>query len=116
MNPTQATMPRHPVVSQAEWLKARKALLAKEKELTHKRDELAARRRELPWVRVEKNYEFDTPQGRKSLADLFAGRSQLAIYHFMFSPGWQEGCPSCSFIADHIDGGVEHLAARDVTL
>jgi predicted dithiol-disulfide oxidoreductase (DUF899 family) len=95
---------------------ARKKLLAREKEFTRLRDQLSAERRQLPWVKLEKNYTFDTPHGRKSLVELFAGRSQLVIYHFMFGPDWQEGCPSCSFIADHLDGTVPHLAARDVTM
>jgi predicted dithiol-disulfide oxidoreductase (DUF899 family) len=106
----------HRIVSRDEWLAARKAHLEHEKELTHLRDKLAAERRELPWVKVEKNYIFDTPDGKKTLADLFDGRSQLLIYHFMFGPEWKEGCPSCSFVCDHIDGAVPHLAARDVTL
>ena len=106
----------HKIVSRQEWLKSRIALLAQEKELTRRRDELARRRRELPWVKVEKDYVFDTPQGQRTLADLFAGRSQLVIYHFMFGPEWQEGCPSCSFVSDHLDGSLPHLAARDVTI
>ena len=106
----------HKVVSAAEWLEARTALLAKEKELVRQRDELSRQRRELPWVRVEKDYVFDGPRGRETLGDLFAGRSQLIVYHFMFGPGWQEGCPFCSFLADGIDGTVVHLAQRDVTL
>ncbi len=104
------------IVSQEEWLKARKDLLAKEKELTHLRDALSAERRKLPWVRVEKDYVFDTPDGKKRLADLFDGSSQLIIYHFMFGPGWSEGCRSCSFLADHFDGALIHLKHRDVTL
>jgi predicted dithiol-disulfide oxidoreductase (DUF899 family) len=104
------------IVSQEEWLQARKELLTKEKELTHLRDALSARRRELPWVRVEKEYVFDTHDGQKRLADLFDGRSQLIIYHFMFGPGWSEGCRSCSFLADHFDGALIHLNHRDVTL
>ena len=106
----------HQVVSREEWTAARKELLKKEKEATRLRDQLSAERRKLPWVKVEKNYVFDAPGGRKTLADLFDGRSQLVIYHFMFAPDWQEGCPSCSFVSDHIDGAVAHLAARDVTL
>jgi len=108
-------MDRPRVVSRAEWLVARKALLTKEKELTRLRDQLSAERRSLPWVKVEKNYVFDAPDGKKTLAALFEGRSQLIVYHFMFGPGWKEGCPSCSFLADHIDGAVVHLAARNVT-
>ena len=109
-------MQHNPIVSQDEWLAARKQLLIKEKELTRLRDQLSAERRELPWVKVEKPYVFDGPDGKETLADLFAGRSQLIIYHFMFAPGWEEGCRSCSFLADHIDGSVMHLAHRDVTL
>ena len=86
------------------------------KESTRLRDKLSAERRDLPWVKVEKNYVFDAPDGKVTLADLFAGRSQLVIYHFMFGPDWQEGCPSCSFVSDHIDGALPHLAARDVTV
>ena len=110
------TIQDHQVVSRAEWLARRKALLVKEKESTRLRDQLAAERRELPWVKVEKAYSFDTPTRRKSLADLFDGRSQLVIYHFMFGPDCQEGCPSCSFVSDHLDGARTHLAARDATL
>jgi len=105
----------HSVVSQAEWLTARKALLAKEKEFTRARDALSAERRALPWVRIEKTYVFEGPQGRETLADLFAGKRQLMIYHFMLGPGWVDGCPSCSFLADHFDGAVPHLAQRDVS-
>jgi len=101
--------------SKDEWLAARKKLLAKEKELTHLRDALSAERRAVPWLRVEKQYLFDTPTGRKSLADLFEGRSQLAIYHFMFAPEWDEGCKSCSFWAESFDHIPIHLAHRDVT-
>jgi predicted dithiol-disulfide oxidoreductase (DUF899 family) len=104
----------HKIVSQDEWLTARKAHLAKEKELTRLRDQLAAERQELPWVKVEKDYVFDGPAGRETLADLFAGRSQLLVYHFMFGPDWEHGCPSCSFLADHIDGANQHLPHRDV--
>jgi predicted dithiol-disulfide oxidoreductase (DUF899 family) len=103
------------VVSQDEWLAARKQHLKKEKEFTRLRDKLSAERRELPWVKVEKNYVFDTPKGKETLADLFAGRSQLIVYHFMFGPDWEEGCKSCSFLSDHSDGGTVHLAHRDVT-
>src|SRR5438045_6475966 len=104
------------VVSHSEWLAARKAFLQKEKEFTRLRDELSKQRRELPWEKVEKQYVFDGPHGKEMLADLFDGRSQLIIYHFMFGPGWVEGCPSCSLLADHIDGSLVHLANRDVTL
>src|ERR1700726_2155419 len=92
----------HKVVSNGEWLEARKAFLAKEKELTRMRDALSRQRMELPWERVEKNYVFDGPKGKETLADLFGDKSQLIIYHFMFGPDWKEGCPSCSYISDHI--------------
>ena len=94
----------------------RQALLSKEKELTHLSDELARQRRELPYTRIEKAYVFDGPSGKVTLADLFAGRSQLAVYHFMFGPNWEEGCPSCSYVMDHLNGTIEHLAAHDVSL
>ena len=113
---TQTSVERPKVVSREEWLAVRKELLAKEKQLTRQSDALAAERRELPWVKVEKDYVFDTPSGKKKLADLFEGRSQLIVYHFMFAPEWEEGCPSCSILGDHIDGSVVHLANRDVTL
>jgi predicted dithiol-disulfide oxidoreductase (DUF899 family) len=103
------------VVTQAEWLAARKELLRKEKEFSTLRDELSRQRRALPRVKVEKNYVFDGPKGKETLADLFAGRSQLLVYHFMFGPGWKEGCPSCSYLADTFDGCTIHLAHRDVT-
>src|SRR5436309_4051477 len=103
------------VVSREEWIAARKQLLAKEKELTRQRDAIAAERRQLPWVKVEKNHVFDSATGKKTLADLFDGRSQLIIYHFMFGPEWQEGCPSCSFNMDHTDPALVHLAQRDVS-
>ena len=105
-----------PVVSQTEWLAARRALLAKEKEAVRLRDEVNAQRLALPWVRVEKRYTFDTAAGRKSLAELFDGRSQLIVYHFMLGPGWEAGCPGCSFLADHLDGALPHLEHHDVTL
>jgi predicted dithiol-disulfide oxidoreductase (DUF899 family) len=107
---------QHRVVSQEEWLAARRQLLRKEKELTRLRDQLSAERRELPWEKVEKEYVFDTPSGKATLADLFEGRSQLMVYHFMLGPGWEQGCPSCSFVSDHIDGVNWHLPHRDVTL
>ena len=106
----------HPVVSREEWLTARRALLAKEKEATRLRDQLNAQRQALPWVKVTADYMFDTPAGRKSLADLFDGRSQLIVYHFMLGPGWSAGCPGCSFLADHLDGALPHLTHHDVTL
>jgi len=107
---------QHKVVSQNEWLAARKALLAKEKEFSKARDQLSAARRDLPWLKVEKNYVFDGPHGKEKLADLFGGKGQLIVYHFMLGPGWVQGCPSCSFLADHFDGAVVHLAQRDVSL
>src|ERR1035437_3903622 len=103
------------VVQSAEWLAARKELLRKEKEFSRLRDELNRQRRALPRERVEKKYVFDGTRGKETLADLFGGRSQLIVYHFMFGPGWKEGCPSCSFLADTFDGAVVHLAHRDVT-
>jgi len=105
----------HTVVSQDRWVAERKKLLAHEKELTHLRDQIARERRALPWVRMEKDYVFDTPEGRRALADLFEGRRQLLVQHFMLGPGWEEGCPSCSYMADHTDGMNVHLAHRDVT-
>jgi predicted dithiol-disulfide oxidoreductase (DUF899 family) len=116
MASSQIKLQQPKVVSQAEWLAARKEFLAKEKEFTRLRDELSRQRRELPWEKVEKPYVFDGPNGKATLAELFDGRSQLIVYHFMFGPGWKEGCPSCSFLADHFDGPAVHLANRDVTL
>jgi predicted dithiol-disulfide oxidoreductase (DUF899 family) len=106
----------HEVVSSREWIASRKELLRKEKEFTKLRDDLSRQRRELPWEKVEKQYVFDGPNGTETLADLFNGRSQLIVYHFMFGPGWEAGCPSCSYLADHFDGSLVHLANRDVTL
>ena len=106
----------HPVVSGDRWVAERKTLLAREKELTRLRDQIARERRALPWVRIEKDYAFDAPEGRRALAELFEGRRQLLVQHFMLGPGWEQGCPSCSFMADHIDGMHVHLAQRDVTL
>jgi len=108
-------MEPHKIVSRQEWTEARKAFLDKEKEFTRARDRLSAERRALPWVKVDKAYVFDTPEGKKTLAELFDGRSQLIVYHFMLGPGWEEGCPSCSYLADHFDGANIHLAQRDVT-
>jgi len=105
----------HAVVSRDEWLAARAALLAKEKAFTRLRDELSRERRALPWVRVDTAYVFDTPEGKKTLAELFDGTNQLVVYHFMFSPEWDAGCPSCSFWADSFDGVDVHLRQRDVT-
>jgi predicted dithiol-disulfide oxidoreductase (DUF899 family) len=104
------------VVPPGEWRAARLELLKKEKEFSRLRDELSRQRRELPWEKVENNYVFDGPNGKETLADLFGGKSQLLIYHFMFGPGWKEGCPSCSYISDHLDASIPHLAARDVRL
>lgn len=109
-------MQSHRIVPRDEWITARKEHLAREKEFTKARDALSALRRELPWVRVDKDYLFEGPDGRESLSDLFDGRSQLIVYHFMFGPDWEEGCPSCSYIADHFHGAIVHLNHRDVTL
>src|SRR5579871_5173316 len=109
-------MANHLTGTRAEWLAARLDLLQAEKELTRRSDELALRRRQLPWVRVEKEYRFETDQGRASLADLFTGRSQLLVYHFMFGPDYAAGCPSCSAIADGFEGFAIHLANHDVML
>jgi len=108
-------MNQHQIVSEQEWLGARRQLLLKEKELTHMQDEVNRLRRELPWVKVEKQYTFDTPAGRKTLAELFDGRSQLVVYHFMFAPEWEAGCLGCSFFADHVDGANLHLVHHDVS-
>jgi predicted dithiol-disulfide oxidoreductase (DUF899 family) len=105
----------HDVVSADRWVAARLALLAREKELTRLQDEIARERRALPWQRVATDYVFEAPEGRRSLADLFDGRRQLLVQHFMLGPGWQEGCPSCSYMADHTDGMTVHLAHRDVS-
>jgi predicted dithiol-disulfide oxidoreductase (DUF899 family) len=104
----------HRIVSHEEWLKSRKELLAKEKEFTHARDALSAARRELPWEKVEKDYVFAGPSGQETLADLFAGKSQLIIYHFMFHPDWDEGCKSCSWWTDNFNGIDVHLKHRDI--
>jgi predicted dithiol-disulfide oxidoreductase (DUF899 family) len=109
-------MMTHAIGTQDEWLKARLALLEREKELTRKSDEVARLRQQLPWVPVEKVYDFDTDEGEKTLGDLFAGRSQLLVYHFMFGPDYTAGCPSCSMIADGFNGFAVHLANHDVTL
>jgi predicted dithiol-disulfide oxidoreductase (DUF899 family) len=106
----------HPVVPHDAWIEARNRLLAREKEFNRLRDELSAERRALPWEAVDKPYVFEGPRGRETLADLFAGRSQLAVYHFMLGAGWEEGCKSCSFWADNFNGIDIHLAHRDVTL
>jgi predicted dithiol-disulfide oxidoreductase (DUF899 family) len=109
-------MMQHQIVSREQWIAARQQLLAEEKQLTRLRDQISAHRRELPWVKVEKSYVFDGPNGRETLGDLFAGRSQLVVRHFMFGPGWGEGCVGCSFWADHLDGALPHLEHRDVTV
>ncbi len=109
-------MSEHKIGTREEWLKARLELLEAEKELTRRSDEVARRRQELPWVRVEKEYSFETDEGKGSLVDLFRGRSQLLVYHFMFGPDYTAGCPACSAIADGFDGFVVHLANHDVTL
>jgi predicted dithiol-disulfide oxidoreductase (DUF899 family) len=109
-------MANHDVVSHQAWLAARKALLLEEKEFTRLRDQLSQRRRDLPWVRVDKQYVFEGPDGKESLAELFGGRSQLVVYHFMFGPDWEAPCKSCSFWADNFERNVVHLAHRDVTL
>ena len=103
------------VVSESEWLVARKDLLTREKELTRLRDEVNRHRREMPWVKIDNEYVFEGPDGKETSADLFDGRSQLIVYHFMLGPGWGEGCKSCSYLADHFDGANRHLAHRDVT-
>ena len=109
-----ATLQDHPVVSREKWLAARKELLKKEKELYRTRDRICAERRDLPWVKVDEDYVFDGPEGKVTLSDLFRGRSQLIIYHFMFGPGWKEGCDGCSFLCDHFDSARQHFEHRDV--
>src|SRR5216684_3889306 len=106
---------KHPVVSHDEWLAARKAFLTKEKEFTKLRDELSRQRRELPWEKVEKRYVFEGPEGTATLSELFGERSQLVVYHFMFTPEWDEGCPHCSFWADNFNEIIVHLNQRDVS-
>jgi predicted dithiol-disulfide oxidoreductase (DUF899 family) len=108
-------MQKHPVAGREAWLTARKAHLKNEKALTRLRDLVAAERRALPWVRVEKPYVFDTPQGKRTLADLFGKNSQLVVHHFMFGPDWEAGCPSCSLVADHAEGAIVHLENHDVS-
>ena len=105
----------HKVVSQDEWIKARQEFLKKEKEFTKQRDAMSAALRDLPWVKVEKNYTFDTPEGKKTLSDLFDGRSQLITYHFMFGPDWNEGCDGCSFVSDHVDAARQHFEHHDLS-
>ena len=115
MNTAELELNRE-IVSEAEWLVARRDLLTREKEFTRQRDALSAARRQLPMVKVDRDYIFEGPKGKETLSDLFDGRSQLVIYHFMLGPGWGEGCKSCSFLADHFDGANWHLPHRDVTL
>ncbi|MBW8843440.1 MAG: DUF899 domain-containing protein [Burkholderiales bacterium] len=110
------TLLNHPVVSRDLWIAERKALLTHEKELTQLRDRIAEQRRSLPWVRLDKDYVFDTVDGPRKLSELFQGRRQLLVQHFMLAPGWEQGCKSCSFMADHLDGMAVHLAHRDITL
>jgi len=108
-------MTTHTIVSQDQWLDARRDLLAAEKDLTRRADQVAQLRRQLPWVKVERDYVFEGPEGHETLSDLFAGRRQLMVQHFMLGPGWEEGCKSCSYMADHSDGMIPHLNQRDVT-
>jgi predicted dithiol-disulfide oxidoreductase (DUF899 family) len=110
---TQQDAPK--IVSHADWIAARAEFLAREKELTHLRDKLARERRELPWEKVETPYTFDGPNGRVSFGDLFKGKSQLLVYHFMFAPEWEAGCPSCSLVADGFAGSVPHFESRDAS-
>jgi predicted dithiol-disulfide oxidoreductase (DUF899 family) len=116
MKSTAASGLSHRVVSRKEWLRERIGLLAQEKELTRQRDAIATKVRDLPWVKVDKTYTFDSPNGKVSLADLFGDKSQLIVYHFMFDPTWSQGCKSCSFIADHYNPLPVHLAHRDISL
>jgi predicted dithiol-disulfide oxidoreductase (DUF899 family) len=109
-------MTQHRTGTREEWRRARIALLELEKEQTRRGDELARMRRELPWVRIDRQYEFETGEGTKTLAELFEGRSQLLVYHFMFGPDWDAGCEGCSLVSDHFDGGMVHLNQRDVTM
>lgn len=113
---TEAGLANHAIVSSEQWLAERKALLAREKELMRLHDEVARERRALSWERVGKNYVFDTPDGKRTLAELFEGRRQLLVQHFMLGPDWEQGCQSCSFMADHTDGMNVHLAHCDITL
>src|SRR5215467_14221535 len=115
-DPGRETMSSHKTGTRDEWLRARLELLEEEKALTHRGDEIARRRQELPWVRIDKRYDFETDEGRATLPDLFGGRSQLLVYHFMFGPEYTAGCPACSSIADTFDGIGVHLANHDVTL
>ena len=109
-------MENHPIATRAAWIEARKELLAKEKEFTRLRDQLSQKRRDLPWVRVDKPYVFEGPSGKETLPQLFEGKSQLIVFHFMFDPSWEAGCKSCSFWADNFNGIIVHLKHRDVTM
>jgi predicted dithiol-disulfide oxidoreductase (DUF899 family) len=109
-------MTNHKVLSHNEWIDARKVLLAKEKEFTRLRDELTRQRQDLPWETIEKDYVFEGPEGKETLSDLFGGKSQLIVYHFMYGPGWEQGCKSCSFLADHFNPAIVHLKQRDVSM
>ncbi len=111
---TSAPTSGHRIVSEAEWLEASQKLLAREKELTRMRDQINRERMDLPWVKVEKSYTFEGEQGNRSLSDLFEGKSQLIVYHFMFGPGWEEGCPGCSFVSDHVDAARMHFEHHDI--
>ena len=115
ISPVRPVSPSHPIVSRQQWLAERRKFLAREKELSRLGDEIARERRALPWVRMDKDYLFDTPEGRRPLADLFDGRHQLLMQHFMLAPGWEQGCKSCSYMADHTDATLAHLAARDTS-
>lgn len=117
-NPQERLMnfDKHPTVTRDRWIADRKALLAHEKELTQLQDRIAAERRALPWVKLDTDYPFDTADGPRRLSELFQGRRQLLVQHFMFGPGWEQGCKSCSFMADHLDGMAIHLAHRDIAL
>jgi predicted dithiol-disulfide oxidoreductase (DUF899 family) len=111
---TTTTPTQHKVVSPGEWIEAGRALLREEKAFTRARDAMSAARRELPWVKVDKNYTFEGPNGTLTLSDLFEGRSQLIVYHYMFAPGEEEGCPGCSFVCDHVDAARQHFEHHDV--
>ncbi|HEY0867226.1 MAG TPA: thioredoxin family protein [Fimbriimonas sp.] len=114
MATTLSSIPTHPVVTPQEWLESARTLLAKEKELTRARDEVNRLRRELPWVRIDKDYLFEGPDGTQSLDQLFEDKSQLVVYHFMYASGWDEGCPGCSFVCDHADGARQHFEHNDL--
>jgi predicted dithiol-disulfide oxidoreductase (DUF899 family) len=111
---TREGVQNHEIVSGQDWIKAAQELLVKEKEFTRQRDELSRQRRELPWTRVDKDYVFEGPNGTVSLSELFGGKSQLIIYHFMFAPGWDEGCSGCSFVSDHVDAARRHFEHHDI--